>query len=180
MKYQVSGRVNNAYTKTKKSKANKDFTINYIDVDGVTVSTGFNAEHTVGEQINIAVEDKFGEWQKCGVTGTGLDPVPSNAPAAKGGWSKGSGGNSKGAGFKSSTFPVEPTDGQMSIIRQNSMNRAVEILRDWMANGIITFKSEADYLKKLHEVALTITDFNSGQDIMALAHAKAASLQAVK
>ena len=65
------------------------------------------------------------------------------------------------------------------------MNRAVEILAEWMTpnqNGWQMFEptSEEDYMKKLIEVALTVTDFNSGQDIMKLAAAQAAQLASVQ
>ena len=85
------------------------------------------------------------------------------------------GGAPKGRG----SFPVEPTDGQMSIIRQNSMNRAVEIINQWMNYNILDCDkmTEEVYMKKLHEIALIITDFNSGQDIMNLKKAMQANLK---
>lgn len=174
-KYKINGVVDKAYSKVKNTRVG-DKTIHYAEVDGVEFSTGFKSIFSQGEMINIVVEWKYGEYQI--VAGT----APTNEPAAvAGGPPKSAGGAGKKpwGGKAASKFPVEPTDGQMSIIRQNSMNRAVEILEVWINNGIFTPKTEDDYMKKLHEVALTITDFNSGQDIMKMAAAQAAQLQAV-
>lgn len=169
--FQVNGVVENSYNKQKTSRAGKNFTINYIEVDGVTISTGFKQEHTNGEMVNIAVEKKYNEWQKVdGRTGDGLPPIgTAPAPVVKGNF--GSGGKSP-----SRTFPVDPHDGQMSIIRQNSMNRAVEIMAQWNDMGLLKDDmTETEYLQKLIEVALNVTDFNSGQDIMKLQAAQAAN-----
>jgi hypothetical protein len=161
--YQVKGVVDRAFTKTKQTSKG-DKIINYIDVDGVEISTGFKADHQTGEMINISVDKKFGEIQKVGNNGEGQSPVSQllSAPAAvKGNFGGGGGGWKGGAKGK---FPVEPTDGQMSIIRQSSMNRAVEIVRDMMESDIFNPKTEQEYLTKLIEVALFVTDFGSGQD----------------
>ena len=151
------------------SKNNKAFTIHYLTVGGVEVSTGFNQEHQEGQMVSLIVENKYKEWQKVGMGGDGL-PAAGLTPepvvrAAFGG----------GAPRSKGTFPVAPTDGQMSIIRQNSMNRAVEILAEWRESGLFTAATEDQYLRKLMEVALTVTDFNSGQDIMKLQAAIAAN-----
>jgi hypothetical protein len=161
MSHAIVGVVDNVTTKTKTTRVG-DKIINYITVNGIEVSTGFKAAHHEGEMVNIAVKFNFGEWQKIeGKTGDGLPPCDGAKPVTAVKPSGRFGGN-KG------TFPVSPTDGQMSIIRQNSMNRAVEILENWMTSSAPLFepKSQDEYMKKLHKVALTITDFNSGGDIM--------------
>ncbi len=169
----VSGVVQSMRTATKQSRAGKDFTICYATVDGQEFSTGFKQPFSDGEMVNIVVDFKYGENQLVeGLVPTNqplLGTVVQEAPVKKA-W---------GGGAPARKFPVEPTDGQMSIIRQNSMNRAVEILAAWEESGIFEPKSEAEYLKKLIEVALTVTDFNSGQDIMQLKAAQAANLQVV-
>jgi hypothetical protein len=162
--FKVSGVVSNVTTKTKSTKFG-DKTINYVIVDGQEFSTGFKKLFSAGEMINIIVELKFGEFQLIeGVVPTNqpLFTAAAAAPVAKPAW----GGKSGGGGYKSSTFPLLPTDGQMSIVRQNSMNRAVEILKQWQDAGLFVPTSEDQYMKKLIEVAMTVTDFNSGQDIM--------------
>jgi hypothetical protein len=170
--FKVSGVVDRDFTKTKKTKFG-DKIIHYASVDGQEFSTGFKKVFTSGEMVNCVVEHKFGEYQLVEGVAPGTQPALGSAPppAAK--------GNFGGGGFKGAskgTFPVGKTDGQMSIIRQNSMNRAVEIMSTWIQAGIWSGDEEA-YIRKLHEVALTITDFNSGQDIMKLKAAQAANLQ---
>lgn len=156
----VVGVVDRAFTKVKKTRLG-DKTINYLNVNGLEVSTGFKADHTTGEHINIAVEHKFGEWQKVqGLTGDGLPPCDGAAAVEAAVTAPTS--RSKGRG----TFPIDPKDGQMAIIRQNSMNRAVEIMKQYTDLGLFTPVNQEAYLHKLHEIALNITDFNSGQDFL--------------
>lgn len=169
--FKVNGVVDKAWTKVKNTRAG-DKTIHYASVDGNEFSTGFNAVFQQGEFANVVVEYKYGEYQLVPNLSPSNQPdlgsQPPPAPAKKA-W----GGGSTGGGFtkKSSTFPIDPKDGQMAIIRQNSMNRAVEILDSWMTpyvegmDPLWTPKDQKEYIQKLHEVALTITDFNSGQDI---------------
>jgi hypothetical protein len=172
MKYQVNGVVDSSFSKQKTSKAGRPFTIHYIIVDGVTISTGFKQEHTDGEHINIAVEEKYKEWQKVpNRSGDGLPSIdgasmaPQSTPTPIRGTFKGNKGS----------FPVEPTDGQMSIIRQSSMNRAVEIMDQLVGQGILKIKTRDEYMHELLEIALMVTDFGSGQDIMQLKKAQAAN-----
>ncbi len=166
--FQVKGVVDNSFSKQKTSQAGKTFTIHYIEVDGTTISTGFKKEHDVGEAINIAIEKKYNEWQKvANRSGEGL-PALGSQPTT---------GFVRKANFggKANTFPVEPTDGQMSIIRQSSMNRAVEIMGQLLHHGLVTCETEEQYMHKLMEVALMVTDFGSGQDIMQLKAAQQAN-----
>lgn len=167
MAYQVKGVVDRSFTKDKTSKAGRNVTINYIEVDGVTISTGFNREHQQGEMINIGVDKKFNEIQKVTANGDGMPPVSqltsAPAPVAKGNFGGGGGGWKGGAKSK---FPIDPTDGQMSIIRQSSMNRAVEIIDQMTTAGLFKPDNEQEYLRKLLEIALIVADFGSGQDIM--------------
>ena len=168
----IKGVVDSVFTKDKKTKFG-DKVINHVIVDGVEFQTGFKAVFTAGQMVNAAVEFNYGAWQYCeGINADALPPAVAKvaAPAASGAFPATGGGKGSGA------FPVDPKSGQISIIRQNSMNRAVEILKVWGEQGIFKAADETAYLKKLVEVALTITDFNSGQDIMQLQAAQAANL----
>lgn len=170
----IKGVVDSVFTKDKKTKFG-DKVINHVIVDGVEFQTGFKAVFTAGQLINAAVEYNYGAWQFVeGVNGDALPPAENKvaaAPAAAGGGSGGGGGRGSGA------FPVDPKSGQISIIRQNSMNRAVEIMAQWNESKLFVAADETVYLKKLIETALLITDFNSGQDIMQLQAAQAANAQ---
>ncbi len=166
----IKGVVNSTCIKTKNTRKG-DFDINYVTVDGVEFETGFKKVFSKGEMISAPVEHKFGAWQYDANGSEDLPPVSAaNTPAPAA-----SGGNGKGSG----AFPVDPKSGQISIIRQNSLNRAVEILGEWRIAGIFVPTMEEEYLKKLLEVALVVTDFNSGQHIMELAKAQAANLEVV-
>ncbi len=174
--FKVSGVVSNTTTKTKQTRVG-DKIINYATVDGHEFSTGFKKVFADGEMVNCVVEFKFGEHQLVeglafNASLPALGSQPPQAPKQAWGGNKGGGSNR--------TFPVDKTDGQMSIIRQNSMNRAVEILDGWMCTLPPLFipANQEEYLQKLMEVALTITDFNSGQDIMQM-QAAAAQIAAV-
>jgi len=164
----VNGVVTQVSTKVKHTSKG-DKTIHYAVVDGQEFSTAFRQPFHEGEMVNVVTEFKFGENQLVPnqVPSTGMPPLGSApnvtaAPAAK--WS----GGNKG------TFPIETTSGQISIIRQSSMNRAVECLDSLMAHGIWKPSTEQEYQQKLLEYALFITDFGSGQDIMKMANANKA------
>ena len=166
----VKGVVDSVFTKVKNTSKG-DFDINYVVVDGFEFETGFKQVFAKGEMITAGVEHKYGSWQyvegvpQGNLPAAGNQPVPITAPS----------GGGKGAGG----FPVDAKSGQISIIRQNSLNRAVEILDQWMSdpNAIFSPMDQAEYLKKLLEVALIVTDFNSGQHIMDLQAAKEGNLQ---
>lgn len=172
----VSGVVDKVWTKDKATRYG-DKKLHYCQVDGLTFSTGFKKVFNEGEMINAVVKFNYGELQyQPDVTATpGMAPAKPVAAATKGNFS---GGNKSNYGNKG-TFPVDPKDGQMSIIRQSSMNRAVEIMDQLVAglwsdnDGVMTISQE-DYMKQLFEIALEITDFSSGNDIMKLMHAKQA------
>jgi len=171
----INGVVDKCWTKSKSTRYG-DKEIHYCEVDGVAFETGFKKVFSEGEMVNCAVKFQYGALQyQPGVDATGLPPAKAGGTVKKGNFSK-SGGSNYGARGK---FPIDVTDGQMSIIRQSSMDRAVTIVRDLVAVGLFKPKSEEDYLKKCIEIALTITDYASGQDIMKLSSAKAAAKEAI-
>jgi len=169
----IKGVVDSTSTKTVNTRFG-DKTVYHVTVDGVEFSTGFKSLYSDGEMITVGVAWKYNNWQ------AEEGAVNSNTPAAVAGGPGGGSGavaqfTPKAGGKGAGGFPVDPLSGQISIIRQNSMNRAVEILDQWSQQGIFVAASEEEYLKKLLGVALTITDFNSGQDIMQLKAAQAAN-----
>jgi hypothetical protein len=166
----IKGVIDSARTKTVKTR-NGDKPVYLYTVDGVEFSTAFNQDYAAGEMVSVGVQFKYNEWQKvAGSDGAGLPAATNSTPAASGGGGRKSGG---------SKFPVDPLDGQISIIRQSSMKVAVEAVDSMIRTGVITAPADQDaYLKVLISVALTITDFGSGQDIMQLKAAQAANLTA--
>ena len=169
----INGVVDKCWTKTKSTRVG-DKTIHYCDVDGVTFSTGFKQPFNEGEMINIAVKFNYGELQyQPGQDATGLEAASN----VKKGNFQPKGGSNYGAKGK---FPVDPKDGQMSIIRQSSMDRAVTIVRDMVACGTIEAPAtKEEYLKVCIEIALNITDYASGNDIMKLQEAQALAKEAM-
>lgn len=178
----ITGTIDSIWSKTKTSKAGKPFNVWYCSVDGESINLGFKAEISgrpvsEGEYLDVTVEKKYGEWQvqSGSVGGTPpATPAPKAAPPAKsggGGWKKGGG-----------TFPVSPTDSQVSIIRQSSLNRAVDVMGQLLSNGVVKVKNEEEYREKLFELAYDFTDFGTGQreikkveEMQALEAAKAAA-----
>lgn len=174
MSHSVVGVVSNSYQKDKPKRAGGSVTINYCDVDGFTFSTGFKQMFQAGEHIDIEVEHKYGEWQFKSLGAKGL-PSASSAPAQAAPVRKAPFG---GGGRAKSTFPVDQKDGQMSIIRQSSMNRAVEIMGQLVDTGLVELKNKDEYMDMLVNIALEVTDFGSGNDITQLMKAQAAAKEA--
>ena len=172
----VSGVVDRTWTKTKSTRyGDKD--LHYVSVDGVDFSTGFKKVFNEGEFVNCAVKFNYGELQlQEGANPAGL---PKATPGGNKGNSKPASVSNVGGYGNKGKFPIDPKDGQISIIRQSSMDRAVTIVRDLVAAGLFTPTSEDDYIKKCLEIALVVTDFASGNDIMQLAAAKAAAKAAI-
>lgn len=176
MSHKVSGVVDNVFSKAKVSKAGKNFTIWYCTVGDVTFSTGFKKVFEQGEMINVEVENKYNEWQYVGQANNPALPMAGSAPVPKTGGGSRSNVTSFTGGGNKGKFPIDPKDGQMSIIRQSSMNRAVEIMDQLIKTDTIRFKNKDEYMDHLINIALEITDFSSGADItkiMELAQVKA-------
>lgn len=177
----VTGVVDKTWTKQKATRFG-DKELHYVQVDGVTFSTGFKKVFTEGQMITAAVKFNYGELQyQPDTDASGLPAAKGGAPRTnstgpstiKQGNFQAKGGSNRGA------FPIDPKDGQMSIIRQSSINRAVEIVTGLINAKLFTPKTEDEYLHKVLEVALIVTDFSSGNDIMQLAAAKAAAKEAI-
>lgn len=148
----VEGNVDSVYSKTKSTRSGKDVTIYYGTVDGTEVNLGFKPIWEEGEYVSVEVAEKYGELQITGKAKPGSKPA-SAAP------SKGVSSPS----FKRGSFPLEPTDNQVSIIRQSSLNRAVDVTDALVNNGLFKAKTEEEYIEKIWELAYQFTDFGTGQ-----------------
>jgi hypothetical protein len=147
---QVTGTVTNSWSQQKVSKAGKNYTVNYIQVDSVDfpISTGFKAEHQQGETISIYVDKKFGEMQKVPAPVQGMPQAPAQAVAQA------------PAVVGVAEFPIAPGSRQISIIRQSSLKCAVEVLGEYKGNGTLD-----EHVAEIINLAQKFTDFGSGQDI---------------
>lgn len=149
----VEGNVDSVYSKTKSTRSGKDVTIYYGTVDGTEVNLGFKPIWEEGEYVSVEVAEKYGELQ---ITGKAK---PGSTPAPKAGTKAVSSGS-----FKRGAFPLEPTDNQVSIIRQSSLNRAVETVGLMMQNNMISESMTQEELEELiFELAYKYTDFGTGQ-----------------
>lgn len=148
----VSGVVRNLSSKRITSKAGRSFTLHLVELeDGTVVNVGFKQPFSIGDNVKLNVESKFGELKM--VTGepsagdnsaTGASPSGVKKPPFEGG-----GRNTK--------FPVPETHGDYSIIRQNALTNAVSYFN---ANkGAITFEAGIDEVIK---VAYKFAEFTSG------------------
>jgi len=149
----VEGTVDSVYSKTKSTRSGKDVTIYYGTVEGTEVNLGFKPTWTEGEYVSVEVAEKYGEYQ---ITGKAK---PGSTPAPKAGTKDVSSGS-----FKRGTFPLEPTDNQVSIIRQSSLNRAVDTANLMEKMGLLADDMTKEELEELiFEFAYKYTDFGTGQ-----------------
>lgn len=170
----VEGTVDNIFSKTKDTRSGKQVTIFYAEVGGWTINMGFKPIWEEGEYVSVNVEEKYGELQ---VSKGG--PKVSASPSM----GKSSSGTTKGGSYGAKgKFPVEPTDSQVSIIRQSSLNRAVESVNTLMEQGIIKLVDMDEYENTVFELAYKYTDFGTGQrEVKKAKHdeVKRAALEAV-
>lgn len=169
---QIKGTVDSVYSKTKSTRSG-DKTIYYMTVDGQEVNLGFKPTYSEGEYVNIEVEEKWGEWQ---IVGKGKAGGKAAAPTS----SYKAGGK---AGVKRGSFPVEPTDSQVSIIRQSSLNRAVDTVAIMAKEGMLADNLSQEELESIiFDLAYKFTDFGTGQREVKMAENQAikrAALEAV-
>lgn len=179
MSHQITGVVDSCSTRDQKTR-NGVGQIHSCTVDGVTFETGFQKKFSEGEQINVEVKWDYGKWNYVKNGGDGLPKAENKQKFAGGGGSKNFGGGSRGRG----SFPVDPKDGSISIIRQNSLTHATKIVENMcttssaVGKDLFIPKDDQEYLTKVLEVALILTDFSSGQDIMKMKAAAEANMEA--
>lgn len=160
---EVKGTIDSMWTKDITTKFGQK-AVHYANVNGQEINLGFKTQHAEGEYVTLQVEHKFGELQ---VARPGAKPSTSGsqtnaAPATKSAPARGNG-----------AFPIDATNGQVSIIRQSSLNRAVEATNAMMKEGVVSFSNVEDYMATVWELAYQFTDFGTGQREVKLAKAQA-------
>lgn len=152
---QIAGQIENIYTKIVNTRFG-DKEVYHVVVNGNDVNVGFKCEYVEGETVTLEVEHKYGGYQLVQKfnTSTSTKSV-GNTPAR----------DSVAAPTKASApaFPVNKNTKDISIIRQSSLNRAVESVGAMLADGIIKLDTEQAYLDKVLAIAYLYTDFGSGQ-----------------
>lgn len=120
----VSGNITNINSENKMSKAGKPFKVYSIEVNGAWYEAGFKAPGNVGDFVTFDYSLSYGKNKITDGTlskgsGASVGAAPFKAPGAT------SGPTSSGSG---KTFPVPKNHPDRSIMRQNAVNRAVEVL----------------------------------------------------
>lgn len=169
MHEQLVGVVDSIFTKdiTIKNgpRAGQTSKVYHAMIDGHDVNLGFETALQEGQKVTLPVEEKFGGLSLSRET---LNPSAPFVGAAN--------DNTTGANAKSSkpAFPIPNNTKDTSIIRQSSLNRAIESVHQLMERGLIVISSEAEYQNKVLEYAYFYTDFGTGQREMKAAAAQAA------
>lgn len=157
-----SGKIVSIETKMAKTRYGEKPVYSVALEDGTSVEVGFKNPYQTGEYFNRSVEFKYGTWKDVGPAVAGAEvatPSPAARPAA--------GGAPSGR-----TFPVSRESPEMSIIRQNALTNAREVLVCLYGNGDDAYpgmpKAERQqYLDALAEdifhLAYKFADFSSGQ-----------------
>lgn len=158
MSEQIIGVVDSIYTKEVNTKFGPR-SVYHATVNGHDVNLGFQTELTEGEAVVLDVEHKYGGYQLI-QGGAKKRKNYINTPPAKGPTPK---AEPKVVPKKGPAFPIAVNNESTSIIRQSSLNRAVESVHKLMDAGVITAKTEAQYQNKIFEYAYLYTDFGTGQ-----------------
>lgn len=170
-----SGKIVALETEGKTSKATgRSFSVHSVVLeDGTRVEVGFKQPYMAGTYFNRTVEMKFGKLTDVGPAAPGETEVLSPSSLSS---------TSRAAGPTGRTFPVGIDSPEMSIIRQNALTNARELVSALFdmtpANvGVAETASKADrqqYLDARVEdilyVAYKFTDFSSGQREQKLAN----------
>ncbi len=151
----------------------RPFTVHSVTLeDGTTVEVGYKQPYRVGEYFNRDCEMKFGSLKDVGpaapgatVGGPSPSPKPYTALAV--------------AAPAGRTFPVNPESPEMSIIRQNALTNARELVTstfvhqevmDPLADQDVRRKVLDNMVDDIMYVAYKFADFSSGQREVKKAH----------
>lgn len=144
----VSGAITNINKEMKTSKAGKPFSVFSVEVNGTWYEAGFKAPGNVGDFITFDSTLAYGKNKIVDGTlskaGTGGAKPYAAAPTAS--VPKNSGGK---------TFPIAKDSPDRSIIRQNAVNRAVEVLTaTGLLHGMVSDTPESKDVVAGHVIGL--------------------------
>lgn len=160
----LAGVIDSIHTKDVQTKFGQK-QVYHATIKGHDVNLGFKTELAQGENVTLHVEHKYGGYQLLDTPApTGTLPVGSQPAAAA----------TAKAPVGSHAFPVALNSNGTSIVRQSSLNRAVEAVHKLIDSGLFTPKDETAYQNKVFEYAYMFTDFGTGQREVKEAAARAA------
>jgi len=165
----LSGVVDSIHTKDvaikNGPKAGTMSKVYHASINGHDVNLGFQTDLAEGENVKLHVEHKYGGYQVL------KTPAPANTPAV-GTLTAPSANAAKSGG--ASAFPVALGNNGTSIVRQSSLNRAIEAVHKLIDLKVFAPKDETEYQNKVFEYAYMFTDFGTGQREVKEAAARAA------
>lgn len=140
------------HTKTVQTKFG-DKNVYHCEVGGQPINLGFKKVVEEGETVTLTVDRKYGGLQYVSHGG--------NAPAKP---ASNFGGQSGAAASTTTTvgFPVAKNSREVSIIRQSSLNRAVDVTHNMVSHELFKPATEQEYLDKIVELAYMFTEFSTG------------------
>lgn len=159
MSEQIAGTIDSIYTKDitikRGPRAGNTSPVYHATINGHDVNLGFQTTLVEGQSVVLDVENKYGGYQ---LIQQGKGNVSNSGTV----------GNATGSAVPKSpstraAFPIPNNTKDTSIIRQSSLNRAVEVVTLMVDHGLFNPKKEEELINKIYEVAYQFTDFGSGQ-----------------
>jgi hypothetical protein len=159
-----SGKIVATPSEEKNIPGKRPFTVHSVVLeDGTVVEVGYKQPYRVGEYFNRAVETKYGKLKDMGPAVAGDSELGSSPPATP--------GRPAAVGAPTGrTFPVSQESPEMSIIRQNALTNAREVVMAAYERGPINGQAKADRQQMLDTIAEDVlylaykfADFSSGQ-----------------
>jgi len=154
----LSGVVDSIHTKDvaikNGPKAGTMSKVYHASIAGHDVNLGFQTKLAEGEKVTLHVEHKYGGYQ---ILST---PAPAGTQTV-GSQPQGAAVGAKTGG--ASAFPVALGNNGTSIVRQSSLNRAIEAVHKLIDVGLFKPVDEAAYQNKVFDYAYMFTDFGTGQ-----------------
>lgn len=162
MSEQIQGTIESLYTKDitikRGARAGSTSPVYHAVINGHDVNLGFQTSLVEGQSVVLDVETKFGGYHL-------VEPGKGNVPSANGVAAASPSVASKN--IKSTTsapaFPLGTNTKDISIIRQSSLNRAVEVVTLMINAGLYVPDHADSLMEKVFQVAYQFTDFGSGQ-----------------
>ncbi len=164
------------------SKAGKPYSVNLAVFEEFgTVSLGFNKPDALGlkagEKVAIEIEKKFGKWEYVRTVDIDTEATLLRAPIPEP--KVVSGGTPRG-GYAPKPFPVPDTHGDMSIIHQNSLTHAREVVMTEAYAELMEDQMEGKSNEEVKQIvvdeiinlAYQFADFSSGKHLERLAKGK--------
>ncbi len=160
MTHQVTGTVTNLGTRSLTSKAGKSFTKHTVELDSGQKfeCDGFKQKFAIGQKVNgLVVAENYKQWTEQGRFDTSLPSLGGAGSTGRGAPTPGATGSGSGGSSKG-VFPISPSDGQMSIIRQNALTNAnatvMPILVEALKLQIDSSDSDLSAIEKLIQATL--------------------------